>query len=135
LNYKLLLVCDSEARRRELPESLQGVRPAFDLIHAANADEAMREIAIGPVDAALVDFSRPGTDGLELAALMRRARPGMPVAVASADLRADRLITALRLKVTFIPRPVTEEALAGFLTQAALRIQAGRQGVRRETHS
>jgi DNA-binding NtrC family response regulator len=124
LNYKFLIVDDSDSRGRELAESLRRIRPDWDLIQAANTDEALREIAMEQVDMALVDFSRPGTDGLELAALMRRARPRMPIAVASAHLQADSLIRARRLKATFIPRPVTEDALAAFLTQAALRLQS-----------
>jgi DNA-binding NtrC family response regulator len=125
VNYKFLGVGDDELRRRELMAILRRMRPDWGLIEVVNTDEALRAIATEPVDIALVDLGRPGTDGLELAALMRRARPTMPIAVASAHLQADSLIRARQLKATFIPRPVTEDALAAFLTQAALRLQMG----------
>jgi DNA-binding NarL/FixJ family response regulator len=120
--YRILIVEDSGARRLDLAQALRRIRPNWELVQAANTDEALREIAMEPVDIALVDFGRPGADGLELAALIRHARPEMPIAVASADLQPDSLIRARRLKATFIPKPITEDALAAFLSQAALRL-------------
>jgi CheY-like chemotaxis protein len=124
MGYKVLVADDSGPERMELAASLRRMRPQWALTLAANADEALSAIVCTPIDLALVDFNRPGTDGLELAALMRRTRPKMPIAVVSAYLQDANVMRAQRLKATLIPRPMTEEALAAFLTGAELRLQS-----------
>ena len=121
--YEVLVAGDSGPDRMRLAASLRRMRPQWELTLAANADEALSAIVCAPIDLALLDFNRPGTDGLELAALMRRTRPKMPVAVVSAYLLDANVMRAQELKATLIPRPMTEEALAAFLTGAELRLQ------------
>lgn len=96
------------------------IRPEAVLEEAANADEALGAVAQGGVDLALIDFGRPGADGLELAALIRRARSDIPLAVICSQ--DDAWTRARALDVAFIPRPATEEALAAFLARAELRL-------------
>ena len=123
MGYEVLVAGDSAPDRMRLAASLRRMRPQWELTLAANADEALSAIVCAPIDLALLDFNRPGTDGLELAALMRRTRPKMPVAVVSAYLLDANVMRAQELKATLIPRPMTEEALAAFLTGAELRLQ------------
>ena len=123
MGYEVLVAGDSGPDRMRLAASLRRMRPQWELTLAANADEALSAIVCAPIDLALLDFNRPGTDGLELAALMRRTRPKMPVAVVSAYLLDANVMRAQELKATLIPRPMTEEALAAFLTGAELRLQ------------
>lgn len=125
MSYKVLVADDSGPDRMKFAASLRLMRPQWALTLAANADEALSAIVRTPIDLALVDFNRPGTDGLELAALMRRTRPKMPIAVVSAYLQDANVMRAQQLKATLIPRPMTEEALAAFLTGAELRLQTG----------
>ncbi len=122
--YKVLVADDSRPGRMELTQSLTRLRPRWRLIDAANADEALSAIVSTRIDLALIDFTRPGTDGLELAALMRRTRPQMPIAVVSAFLQDANMARSRELRVTVVPRPATEEALAAFLAGAELRLQA-----------
>ena len=119
--YRLLILEDSAPRRPALTEALRRVGPGWPLIETASADAALRAVALGEVDMALVDLGRPGADGLELAALMRRAQPNLPIGIISAQLQNENLIRAQRLRVAFIPKPVSDDALAAFLAQAAMR--------------
>jgi CheY-like chemotaxis protein len=123
MGYEILIADDSGPDRMKLAASFRRMRPQWKLTLAANADEALSAIVCAPIDLALVDFNCPGTDGLELAALMRRTRPKMPIAVVSAYLLDANVMRAQELKATLIPRPMTEEALAAFLTGAELRLQ------------
>ena len=75
------------------------------------------------VDVALLDFNMPGKDGLELAADLRAAKPNMPIAVVSANIQDEIIARARSVDATFLPKPLTEEAFAGFLSGAALRLR------------
>jgi Response regulator containing a CheY-like receiver domain and an HTH DNA-binding domain len=77
----------------------------------------------GNVDIALIDFNMPGTDGLELVARIRKTHPAMPVAVVSANIQDEIIGRARELNAGFIPKPLTDDALAAFLSGAALRLR------------
>jgi CheY-like chemotaxis protein len=121
--YKVLIVDDSKLARMIMASAFRRIRPDWELTEASNADGAMGAITAGSVDIALVDFNMPGTDGLELVADIRRIRPGMPVAVVSANLQ-DEIITRTReLNAAFVAKPLTDDALGAFLSGAALRLK------------
>jgi CheY-like chemotaxis protein len=65
----------------------------------------------------------PGIDGLELVARIRQSHPIMPVAVVSANVQNEIIGRARELNAGFIPKPLTDEALAAFLSGAALRLR------------
>ena len=77
----------------------------------------------GAVDIALIDFNMPGIDGLELVASIRKTHPAMPVAVVSANVQNEIIGRARELNAGFIPKPLTDEALAAFLSGATLRLK------------
>jgi CheY-like chemotaxis protein len=121
--YKVLIVDDSKLARMIMASAFRRIRPDWELTEASNADGAIGAITAGSVDIALVDFNMPGTDGLELVADIRRIRPGMPVAVVSANLQ-DEIITRTReLNAAFVAKPLTDDALGAFLSGAALRLK------------
>ena len=64
----------------------------------------------------------PGIDGLELVANIRKVRPGMPVAVVSANLQDEIIARARELNAAFVAKPLTDDALRAFLSGAALRL-------------
>jgi CheY-like chemotaxis protein len=121
--YKILVVDDSKLARMVMASAFRRIRPEWSLVECANADEALATVAGGAVDIALIDFNMPGTDGLELVARIRKTHPGMPVAVVSANVQDEIIGRARELDAGFIPKPLTDEALAAFLSGAALRLK------------
>jgi CheY-like chemotaxis protein len=121
--HKVLIVDDSKLARMVMASAFRRVRPDWALVEATNADDALDALADISVEIALVDFNMPGIDGLELVARIRRSRPDMPVAVVSANLQDEILARARELNAGFVPKPLTDEALASFLSGAALRLQ------------
>lgn len=118
--YRLLIAEDADAAG--LAAAIRRLSPSADVIAAANADEALAAVATQRIDVVLIDFSRPGAQGLELAALVRRARGDIPMALVSSELQGDAWRRTWELDAIFIPRPATEEALAAFLARAELQL-------------
>src|ERR1700727_1646098 len=120
MSYKVLVVDDSKLARMVLGSAFRRIRPEWTLVETANADEALA--AVRTVDIALVDFNMPGTDGLELVAEIGNSHPVMTVAVVSANIQDEIIGRARGLNAAFIPKPLTDDALAAFLSGATLRL-------------
>jgi CheY-like chemotaxis protein len=123
MRYKALIVDDSKLARMVMASAFRRIRADWELIEATNATDALDSISTRAVDIALVDFNMPGTDGLELVGLIRKTHPRMPVAVVSANVQTEIISRARELNAAFIAKPLTDEALAGFLSGAALRLR------------
>jgi CheY-like chemotaxis protein len=123
MQYKVLIVDDSKLARMVMGSAFRRIRPDWSLVETANADEALAAISSSAVDIALIDFNMPGIDGLELVARIRKTHPGMPVAVVSANVQNEIIGRARDLNAGFIPKPLTDDALAAFLSGAALRLK------------
>ncbi len=115
MTYKILIVDDSKLARMAVGKVLTALRPDWSRIEAANADEALALAAQTPIDLALLDFNMPGRDGLTLAAELRETRPGLPIAVISANHQNEIVARAQALGAAFLPKPLTEQALRAFL--------------------
>jgi CheY-like chemotaxis protein len=127
MQYKVLVVDDSKLARMVMASAFRRLRPEWELIEAAGADDALAAIATRSIDIALVDFNMPGLDGLELVAKIRASQPTMPVAIVSANLQDEIITRARELKAAFVAKPLTDEALAAFLSGAALRLKKAAQ--------
>jgi CheY-like chemotaxis protein len=119
----VLVVDDSKLARAVALRLVRQLRPDWLLREAANADEALAVVAGEPIDVALLDFNMPGKDGLALAEELRAGKPGMPIAVISANIQDEVIARARQLDATFMAKPLTGEALAGFLSGASLRLR------------
>jgi CheY-like chemotaxis protein len=123
MQYKALIVDDSKLARMVMASAFRRIRPDWALVETVNADEALAAISADSVDIALIDFNMPGVDGLELVASIRKTHPVMPVAVVSANVQNEIIARARELNAGFISKPLTDEALAAFLSGAVLRLK------------
>ena len=119
----VLIVDDSKLARIVVGKALFALQPEWVRQEAANADDALAVIAEGGIDVAILDFNMPGRNGLELAGDIRSAHPDMPIALATANVQDEIIAQARALNATFIPKPITEEGLKGFLSGAALKLR------------
>ncbi|WP_338663602.1 response regulator [Pararoseomonas sp. SCSIO 73927] len=122
----VLIVDDSKLARIVAGKAIAALQPDWVRAEAGNAEEAMARLAEGGIDLALLDYNMPGKDGLTLAAEICALHPAMPVAVITANVQDEVVARARAVGATFVPKPVTEEALRGFVSGAALRLRAGR---------
>jgi CheY-like chemotaxis protein len=113
--FRVLVVDDSKLARMAIAKALNALRPEWVRVEAANADEALALATKEPVQMALLDFNMPGRDGLTLASELRAIDPGMPVALISANHQEEVVQRAREIGTTFLPKPLTEQAMSAFL--------------------
>lgn len=110
-----VLVVDDEANHARVMAI--GLRiEGFDVETAASADSAMTALGNDPFDFAIVDLMMPGTNGIQLARLLREHHPSTRVVLTSAYHLSERqLVRADCGAVGFVPKPFDLSELARFL--------------------
>lgn len=123
MTYKVLIVDDSKLARMAVIRALQNCYPECLRVEAGSADEALSAMERESPHIALVDFNMPGSDGLHLVAELRRLEPALPVAVVSANHQQEIVKRTEALGATFLPKPLTEQALTRFVEGAIRDLQ------------
>lgn len=120
---KVLLVDDSKLARMAMARVLNVVRPGWSRVEASSAEEALAQLTSALPDIAVVDFNMPGTDGLTLAGEVSALRPRMPIAIISANFQQEIVDRARAIGAAFLPKPITDQALLEFLSNAEQRLK------------
>src|ERR1700741_1033686 len=118
----VLIVDDSKLARMVACKALAKLRPDWACVEAGDAKQAMDVLSAHKVDISLIDLNMPGEGGLAFAANLRRQQPDMPIAVVAANIQDEIVARVRELDATFVPKPLTEEALSAFLAGANLRL-------------
>jgi DNA-binding NtrC family response regulator len=111
---RILVVDDAsnQARVTAIGLRIEG----FEVETAAGADTALGLLELRPFDLAFVDLMMPGTNGIQLARLMRERHPATRVVLTSAYHLSERqLVRADCGAVGFVPKPFDLTDLAQFL--------------------
>jgi CheY-like chemotaxis protein len=124
MSFKVLVVDDSKLARMSIARLLGTLRPDWTRIEAANAEEALARQNQETIDLALVDFNMPGPDGLSVAADLHACNPAMPMAIVSANNQDEIVARAHALGAAFLSKPLTQQALAEFLSSVESRHSA-----------
>ena len=124
MGYRVLVVDDSKLARMAVAKALTAIHPDWTRLEAANADEALALAKSGSFDMAILDFNMPGRDGLQLATEMLALKPGVPLAVISANHQVEVVTRAREVGATFLQKPLTEKALGEFAADAIKRLSA-----------
>ena len=123
MTYKVLIVDDSKLARMAAIKALKDSHPELKRVEAGSAADALKAMERDAPDIALVDFNMPQVDGLHLVADLRTLSPKMPIAVISANHQKEVITRAEALRATFLPKPLSEQALAQFLEAALQSLQ------------
>jgi CheY-like chemotaxis protein len=123
MTYKVLIVDDSKLARMAVIKALRGSRPEWPRIEAASAAEALSAMERDAPDIALVDFNMPNRDGLDVAADLRKLKPGIPIGIISANHQQEVIQRTQALGATFLPKPVADATLKEFLESAVRDLQ------------
>jgi DNA-binding response OmpR family regulator len=123
VDYWVMIVDDSSLARTAVVYAISRLysvwrHSTWRLVEARDADTAMSLALDGRVDITLIDHNTPGRDGLSLAADLRHLYPAMPIALITADFRADVVAGAKELDLTFLRKPCWQAGLAAFLSAA-----------------
>ena len=123
MTVKVLVVDDSKLARIVAGKAIAALQPDWVRVEAGSAAEALTIVGAEHIDLAILDFNMPDKDGLELAADLRAAHPDMPIAVITANVQDEIVARVRALNATFVAKPVTQDALGGFIAGAALRLK------------
>jgi CheY-like chemotaxis protein len=119
----VLVVDDSKLARIVAGKAIAALQPDWQRIEAGSAADALQILDEQQIDVAILDFNMPDKDGLELAAEIRAKNASMPIAIITANVQDEVILRVRELNATFVAKPVTQEALSGFLSGAALRLK------------
>ena len=100
-----ILVVDDDAGIRENIADLLSSEN-YEVVSAANADEAMRVLESQRIDLLLTDFQMPGRNGVELIEAARRANHRVPAILMTAYLYVfEQLDERRREGITLLRKP------------------------------
>jgi CheY-like chemotaxis protein len=122
----VLIVDDSKLARIVASRALTALQPEWERVEAGNANDALARMAESQIDVVMIDYNMPGKNGLELASELRAAHPAMPIAIITANVQNEVIARARELNVAFVAKPISDDALRGFVSGAALRLAGGR---------
>jgi CheY-like chemotaxis protein len=120
----VLVVDDSKLARIVVGKAIAALQPDWERVEAGTADEALKILEGRSVDVVILDYNMPGRSGLDLAEDLRARFPAMPIALATANVQDEVIARARSYDVAFVPKPITEEGLRGFLSGAALKLRS-----------
>ena len=106
-----ILVVDDDAGIRENIADLLSTEN-YEVVSAANADEAMRVLESQRIDLLLTDFQMPGRNGVELIEAARRANHRVPAILMTAYLYVfEQMDERRREGVTLLRKPFDAEEI------------------------
>ena len=106
-----ILVVDDDAGIRENIADLLSSEN-YEVVSAANADEAMRVLESQRIDLLLTDFQMPGRNGVELIEAARRANHRVPAILMTAYLYVfEQLDERRREGITLLRKPFDAEEI------------------------
>lgn len=120
----VLIVDDSKLARIVASKAVAALQPEWERLEAGTADEALTTFDAHQVDVIILDYNMPGRSGLDLAEELRPRFPKLPMALATANVQDEVIARARACQVTFVPKPINEDGLRGFLSGAALQLRA-----------
>jgi DNA-binding response OmpR family regulator len=123
-----VLVVDDEANHARVMAI--GLRiEGFEVETAADAEGALTLLSGNEFDGAIVDLMMPGTNGIQLARLIRERHPRTQVVLTSAYHLSERqLVRADCGAVGFVPKPFDLTELARFLRAKLAVVEAAEMG-------
>lgn len=106
-----LIVDDSRMSRMILQSLVQQHHPDWTVLHASSGEEALEIASQHHVDLVSMDFNMHGLNGLDAAIELRRRRPGLPVALMTANVQSAIQERAKEAGLLFLAKPITAAAL------------------------
>lgn len=114
----MLIIDDSQVSRMMLRAIINSEQPEWDVLEAANADEALQRAKDNDIDVITLDMNMPGTDGLTVAPELQLSCPQAKIALLTANIQSAVKDKAEGLGLIFIAKPITEEKIIGFINQS-----------------
>lgn len=114
-SHTILVVDDSRVSRMLVRAIIDHADKQSKIIEASNGDEALTKTKNAQITIAILDLNMPGMDGLVLATKLIERFPNAKMGLLTANIQDMVRQKAKALGITFIPKPITEERILGFI--------------------
>lgn len=114
----LLIVDDSRVSRMMIRNFAAEAENSLDFIEAGSGEEALQQVEGAEIDLMTIDLNMPGMDGLTLAEKLKAQFPTAVITLLTANVQEATKRKADDIGVQFLPKPITAEKIAGFVTSA-----------------
>jgi DNA-binding NtrC family response regulator len=123
--YKVLIVDDEASFRTSLKGAL---KKGYQIVEAANSDEALNQMAESPPDVVLLDISMPGMDGLETLRKIRAIDDYPAVIMVTAHGEIKNVVQAMNEGAAdYLTKPIDLDGLHIAITKALERLRFKRE--------
>lgn len=112
----VLIVDDSRVSRMLIRSVVVDRHPEWSILESGSGDEALTHVDEG-IDLMIIDFNMPGIDGLTLAEKMKGLYPAAYISMMTANAQDSLQKRADELGIGFAKKPITEEKIAGIMSQ------------------
>jgi len=121
----IMVVDDDDSFREMLTDMLRANN--YVPLSVSSADEALKELENGDIDAVITDIRMPGTDGITLMKEIKKKNPEMPVILTTAYLSSYEFDVDADSADGFLPKPFKAESIIRLLNQLSAA-HAGKVG-------
>lgn len=111
MKSKILIVDDSSVSRMMIRGRVSGLQPDWEVIEAANGDDAIALVASEQPDFLTMDVNMPGISGFEAVERIRQVNQTVKIVILTANIQASSRERAERLGVHFVQKPATLAAV------------------------
>jgi len=118
-NKTVLVVDDSRMARMMIKKIILSHYPDWEMLEAQSAKEALQLSEGKSIDIMTLDLNMPGMDGLDLGAEMRKRFPNADISLVTANIQEAVQQKASDERLTFVPKPITEERIMGYIQAVA----------------
>jgi DNA-binding NtrC family response regulator len=123
--YKILIVDDEASFRTSLKGAL---KKEYQIVEAANSEEALNQVAESPPDVVLLDISMPGVDGLEALRKIRALDDFPAVIMVTAHGEIKNVVQAMNEGAAdYLTKPIDLDGLHIAITKALERLRFKRE--------
>lgn len=116
----VLVVDDSKMSRMMIKRIITEHFPEWRVIEAGNGTEALTVTEGEHIDIMTLDVNMSGMNGLELGEKLHERFPEAKISLVTANIQSAMREKARASKMQFIPKPITEERILGYLRAAKL---------------
>ena len=118
---RILAVDDSPSMRQIVGVTLEGA--GYDVVTAADGDEALAIVQSEPIHLALLDLQMPKMSGLETLQLVRQINSLLPAILITADATLDVMRRAFEAHFfSVVPKPVNANVVKNTVVRALVRV-------------
>jgi CheY-like chemotaxis protein len=112
---KCLVVDDSKMSRMMLKKIIGNAHPDWEIKEAVDGQQAVDMAKGEELDIILLDYNMPNMDGGQAAEILRPQFPNAKIAFLTANIQDSIKGLAVKLKIDFIPKPITEQKVLQYV--------------------